>query len=164
VRLLLVRHAIAAERTTFDGRDAARPLTADGRRRFARGAAALAHLVPDLELVVTSPYVRTRQTAELLLAAYGGRPRRKELDSLEPEGDVARTRQTLASRGETTVAVVGHEPSLSALEGLLLTGTARSIALFKKGGAALLDWRTADSERAILLWHLAAGQLRELAP
>jgi len=163
VQLLLVRHAIAEDGSSFDGRDTERPLTADGRRRFERGATALAALVPDLELVLRSPLVRARQTAELLIDAYSRRPAVQELDSLEPGGDPVQSRRALAALDAATLAVVGHEPSLSALEGLLLTGTPRSIALFKKGGAALLDWRATESDRATLLWHLTAGQLRQMA-
>lgn len=166
MRLLLVRHAIALDAREFAGRDAERPLTEDGRRRFERGARALAAQVPDLALVLSSPYVRARQTAEVLLDAFDAAPRRDELDALTPDGDPRETVAALARhRDLPAVALVGHEPSLSALEALLLVGRERSFAVFKKGGAALLDWIPASAPgSAALVWHLTAGQLRDLAP
>ncbi|MCM2269545.1 MAG: histidine phosphatase family protein, partial [Thermoanaerobaculia bacterium] len=61
MRLLLVRHAIASDAADGPGGDAARPLSAEGRRRFERGARALAAQVPELALVLSSPLLRARQ-------------------------------------------------------------------------------------------------------
>jgi phosphohistidine phosphatase len=166
MRLLLVRHAIAADATTAPGGDALRPLTAEGRERFARGARALAELVPDLALVLTSPIVRARQTAEMLAAAYPEPPPVDALDALGPGGDSDAVLRALARlEAAPALALVGHEPGISALAGLLLTGQARSLTAFKKGGAALVDWLPgAPAGSALLFWHLTAGQLRGLAP
>jgi len=166
MRLLLVRHAIALDGADLRGRDADRPLSDEGRRRFERGAAALARLEPELALVLASPLLRARQTADLLAAAYEAAPRHDELESLAPDGA---PRETLAAlerlRALPAIALVGHEPSLSALEAFLLTGRERSFAIFKKGGAAMLDWIPGSQPgSSALLWHLTAGQLRDLAP
>lgn len=165
MRLLLVRHAIAADASEFHGRDEARPLTADGRRRFERGARALAALEPELALVLSSPLVRARQTADLIAEAYVEPPQRGELASLAPGGAPRETLAALAKRRTLqAIALVGHEPSLSALEALLLTGSERSFAIFKKGGAALVDWIPGSAPgSSALVWHLTAGQLRDLA-
>jgi len=166
VRLLLVRHAIAVDGRDFAGSDAARPLTDDGRRRFEGAARALAALVPELALVLSSPYLRARETAQILREAFDETPRRDELAALAPDGAA---RETVAALGRhrdlPALALVGHEPSLSALEALLLVGRERPFAVFKKGGAALLDWPPGSAPGgAALLWHLTAGQLRDLAP
>lgn len=166
MKVLLVRHAIAADGASFAGPDRDRPLTDEGRRRFERGALALAAQVPDLAWIATSPLRRARQTAEILDAASDGRARLTEARELAPGGGAEEVLRLLASWREAgTVALVGHEPNLTRLEGLLLTGSERSFAELKKGGAALLDLPgqvTAGGAR--LLWHLPAGQLRDLAP
>lgn len=166
MRLLLVRHAIATDASNSPGGDAARPLSAEGRLRFERGAQALAAQVPELALVLSSPLLRARQTAEILAAACGESPRRDELESLAPAGSPRATLAALARHRELpAIALVGHEPTLSALEALLLVGSERSFGIFKKGGAALVDWAPGSAPgSAALLWHLTAGQLRDLAP
>ncbi|HSM13692.1 MAG TPA: histidine phosphatase family protein [Thermoanaerobaculia bacterium] len=166
MRVLLVRHAIATDRDRFRGPDGERPLTAEGIRRFRRGARALADLVPELELVCSSPLVRARQTAELLVAAHPARPLLAEAIELAPGGSAAAAFELVrAQKGVATSALVGHEPGLSRLEGYLLTGREGSLAELRKGGVALLDFpgRLAPG-RAVLVWHLTAGQLRRLAP
>ena len=165
MKVLLVRHAIAEDAPAFRGADRDRPLTEEGRRRFRRGAEAIAAQVPELALVATSPLVRARQTAEMIVAA-SARAALHALGALAPGGEAGEVLAWLsARRAAAAVALVGHEPDLSRLEGLLLTGQERTLAEFKKGGAALLDFpeRTAAGA-ALLVWHLTAGQLRELAP
>lgn len=165
MQALLVRHAIAEDAAAFRGADRDRPLSEEGRRRFRRGAEAIAALVPELALVATSPLVRARETAEMIVAACR-RAKLCESAALAPEGEAADVLTWLSSeRAAAAVALVGHEPNLSRLEGLLLTGAERTLAEFRKGGAALIDFpdRIAAG-RGVLAWHLTAGQLRELAP
>jgi len=164
VRLLLVRHAVALDRQAFDGADADRPLTASGVARFERGAKALARLVPGLEAVLTSPYARCRETATILALAHPDRPAVSALDELAAGASPRRVVAALRPwSGASAVALVGHEPDLSLLEGHLLAGEGVVFSAFKKGGAALLEpsgTRRAGSAR--LRWHLTAGQTRRL--
>jgi phosphohistidine phosphatase len=165
MRLLLVRHAAAVDRLAFEGSDADRPLTPEGARRFRRAARALAARLPDLEAVVSSPLLRARQTADLLAAGLAGRPERVDLGALEPGARPAAALAWLRTRRELqSVALVGHEPHLSRLEAWLLAARERPLAVFKKGGAALIEipGRIAAG-RGELQWHLTASQLRELA-
>jgi phosphohistidine phosphatase len=163
VKILLVRHAVAQD--TSPGGDRGRRLTREGREKFERGAAALAELVAELELVVSSPLARAKETAAILAAAYPKPPRSIEDELLAPEGDGAAVVRFLAPQKRlAAVALVGHEPNLSQLEGLLLTGRERSIAVLKKGGAALIECAgTVAAGSGTLLWHLTPGQLRDLA-
>ena len=58
MKLLLIRHAIAEDRFEFSrtGKsDYYRPLTERGRTRMARGAAGLRTLVPEIDVLATSP-------------------------------------------------------------------------------------------------------------
>lgn len=167
MRLLLLRHAIALERTAFAASgepDAARPLTDEGRRKLRKGAAALAGLVPDLALVVTSPYVRARESAEILARAYARRPVVSELAELAPDGaKPALAKFLLAQKSLAALACVGHEPDLSIFAGLLLAGREQTFLEMKKGAACLLDFpgRIAPGG-ARLLWHLPPALQRAL--
>ncbi len=165
MRLLVVRHGIAAPRESFDGPDAARPLTDAGRTRMERGARGIARLVPELECIWTSPLVRARQTAQILAAAYAGKPALGEAAWLRPGADLRELAARLGSEAHReSVAIVGHEPDLSIAVSWLAAGVDGSFAPLGKGGAALLDLPgRIDAARATLLWLLRPGQLRRLA-
>ena len=161
MHLLLIRHAIAVPRGTPGIPDDDRPLTARGVRRFRKAARGLARVVARPAVVLTSPLVRARATAELAARAWG-----RVVPTVEPalagQSVPAVLTALSAHPAEATVAVVGHEPSLSALLAALLGGTAGERLTFRKGGAALLalPGRPADGGR--LLWYLPPKLLRAL--
>ncbi|MEO7795700.1 MAG: histidine phosphatase family protein [Thermoanaerobaculia bacterium] len=167
MKLLLLRHAIACDRAAFAAtgkEDRLRPLTDEGRKKMRRTGDALAGLLPDIALVATSPYLRARESAEILARAYPGRPVLSELAELAPGGAAGALLKFLqAQKSLPLVACVGHEPNLSLFASWLLTGKERSILELRKGGACLLDFpgRLAPGN-AQLLWHLTPSQLRAL--
>jgi phosphohistidine phosphatase len=167
MELLVVRHAIAEDRDEFarTGKpDGERPLTADGRRKFAKAARGLHRLVDEVDLLATSGLRRADETAELLVAEYG-RLRTVRQRALEPDAAPAALLAWLkAQRRRGTVVVVGHEPHLSALVELLLAGRSSGFVELRKGGACLLALpRPAAAGGAELRWLLTAAQLRRLA-
>lgn len=166
MRLLAVRHAIAEEPEEFarTGRDdRLRPLTDEGRKRMRRGARGLRSLVPQIDLLATSPLIRAAQTGAILDAVYGDLPA-VEIEQLAPEATPQDFLAWLRTRREETIAVVGHEPSLSLIVSWLLTGGDRRILAMRKGGACLLDLGGEPAEgAATLLWALTPAQLRALA-
>ena len=86
-----------------------------------------------------------------------------EIDELTPEASPADFLRWLRQRKEETVAVVGHEPSISLILSWLLTGAERQILSFRKGGACLIEFPgEIGGGTATLLWALTPGQLREL--
>jgi len=167
MKLLLLRHGVAEERAVWaarGGEEEARPLTEEGRRRMGRAALGLVAEAGTLSLVATSPLQRARETAEILAAAAGG-PRVVELEALRPAALPSEVLAWLqAQRWRAAVALVGHEPHLSLLTGLLLAASDRPLVEFKKGGAALFDLGLGSKTgAATLLWLLTAGQARRLA-
>lgn len=163
MQLYLVRHAIAETR---DPRrwpdDAERPLTTDGEARFRRAAHGLRRLVPAVDVVLSSPYVRAWQTAVVLHeeARWVGP---EHCTALVAEAAAADVLPSLAERTESSVALVGHEPFLSRLVSLLLAGSADAIAVeLKKGAVARIDL-DADLHGAVLRWSLSPRVLRMLA-
>lgn len=169
MRLLLIRHAIAMDRVKFaelEDDDRLRPLTGKGRRRMEKGVRGLATLVPEVDLLVTSPLLRARQTSEIVAGALRAAAT-AETPALRPEAEPAELLDWLEGRDEQaeTVAVVGHEPHLSALAGYLLTGRKASLLEMKKGAACLLELPSGHAVpgAATLLWALPPRTLRELA-
>ncbi len=160
MRLYLVRHAWAGEHG--DPRwpnDAERPLTADGKERFRAVAKKLVARGFAPQVIATSPYVRTRQTAEILVKALEGRTELIDLPALEPGADWDAAVQWAAERREDAIALVGHMPSLGELAAALVNAGRGNIG-FAKGATAAIDF---DSHPAVgnglLCWLVTAKLL-----
>lgn len=149
MRLLVVRHGIAVEREEWAPRGASddlRPLTRDGARKMRTGARALLRLVPELELIATSPLLRARQTAEIVQAAGDDLPL-EETPSLRPEAAPASFGRWLRVHRELeTVAAVGHEPQLGQLLRALCGGDDDLPESLKKGAIAHLRTRRGEAQ------------------
>jgi phosphohistidine phosphatase len=166
MKLLMIRHAIAEEREDFarTGKDDdLRPLTDEGRKKMKQNARGLKRLVPEIDLLATSPLTRAAQTGAILDSVFGGLSE-VEVEELSPEAEPKEFLRWLRKQKAETVAVVGHEPSISLILSWLLTGGERRIFAFRKGGACLLDFpEEVAAGNAILLWALTPAQLRALA-
>lgn len=174
MQLILVRHGKAFERDAAAWPDdSRRPLTAEGRRAFARFARALGRACGAVDMLESSGFSRAWTTAQLL-HEHAGWPRPSRLERLElhegadadPAAQLESLRRTVAAlRGVGTVAWVGHEPVLSRLASLLLAGSPDAVAIDFKKGAALslaIDPR-GDAVRARLGWMLTPGAVRRAA-
>lgn len=165
MNVYLVRHAIA-ERRVEDSNvdDAERPLTGSGIRRFRRCVLALSALKVQLDEIWTSPLRRARQTAELLarLDAFEGDVR--VVEALRPGGEVCELTAALREcAGPAGVALVGHEPDLGRLVGLVLTGGEVVPVAFKKGGVACLELTQVEpAVRGRLCWLLTPNHMRRM--
>jgi phosphohistidine phosphatase len=166
MRLLIIRHATAEEREDFarTGKDdRLRPLTDEGRKRMKQAARGLKNIVPEIDLLATSPLTRAAQTGAVIDSVYGG-VREVEVEELSPEAPPVEFLRWLRQQEHETVAVVGHEPSISLILSWLLTGTERRIFSFRKGGACLVEFAgEIGAGTATLLWALTPAQLRALA-
>jgi phosphohistidine phosphatase len=140
MRVYLIRHG-AAEQRRAGADDSERELTADGAREVARVAKRLGKLGVAFDRLLTSPYARARQTAELLVeGGLAGTAERHE--AMVPPGDFeAVLSMILAGRtaGAAAIALVGHEPTLSAWAGVLTCGRATGGITIRKGGIAAVE-------------------------
>ena len=135
MRLLLVRHAEAAELGDGITSDAARPLTPRGQATAQKLADTLRGKV-QLDAVVCSPFLRARQTAEPLLALAPAGAGLVFCPELVPMSqNPAAVAEQVASLGVRTVAVVGHLPDQGILAAWLTGGGAVE---FDRGTAALV--------------------------
>lgn len=163
MKLLLVRHAIALDRDTPGVSDHLRPLTEEGITKFKKTAKGLAALVtPDL--VLTSPLLRAKQTAELLAKNWSG----VAVHESAPLGSGSRDQFEDSLRRiskSAVIAAVGHEPFMSEWTAEWLGSEESSAFEFKKGGAALLEF---DGEAAEgsgrLIFFLAPKAVKDLQP
>jgi phosphohistidine phosphatase len=154
MQLWVVRHAIAAPAQPGQG-DAERPLTAEGRAAFLPMAKSLASRPIRPNAVLASPFVRARQTAELLGATLGCPTSPCELLAEPPSAEL------LALLGAQDVALVGHEPWVSQLVAWLVFGRKElgERLPFERGAVAGLDGRPVPGGMT-LRWFLAPDDLR----
>ena len=67
MKLYILRHGIAVEPGTPGYEtDADRPLTSEGERKMRQIAGAMEALELSFDLILSSPYLRARQTAEIV--------------------------------------------------------------------------------------------------
>lgn len=136
--LYLVRHAIAEDRGEAWPDDALRPLSEAGRARMERQVRGLAALGVTIDEILTSPLVRTRQTADILAHGLPGRPRVRDFPPLEPGRRPKETLAALTDAGRRkSLALVGHEPGLGEIAAALIG--LRTPLEFKKGAVALIE-------------------------
>jgi len=164
MQVFLVRHAAAHERNrTRWPNDSLRPLTTAGIFKFRKAARGLAEWLPKSAVLLTSPFVRARETAAILAENRDG-VKPIECSQLAANQPVARAFELLRSRKEKFVVLVGHEPHLGNLLSNALAGPHPQLRIeFKKGGAACIEF-TARIEpgRATLRWMLPPRMLRAL--
>src|SRR6476661_1738505 len=96
LELYLIRHGIAAERGEEYPDDSKRPLTSGGITRLRKEAKALEALGVAFDHIITSPLVRTRQTADVFAETLKSKPSVSVSDALAPAGTPAAVIQELA--------------------------------------------------------------------
>jgi phosphohistidine phosphatase len=163
--IYLVRHGVA-EDAPPGGDDRARRLTARGKAKMREAAAGLAAIGVEPDVILTSPLPRAAETAAIVAEALPGRLEPQPLDALATgvtAPEVLRALRPFARR--TSLMLVGHEPTLSALAALLLTGSTEGAAFaLRKGGAIAIELAQLFPPRgATLVWMLTPRQLRRLA-
>lgn len=136
--LYLIRHGLAEERGDAWPDDTKRPLSEQGMERMRKAARGLARLDVSIDVVLTSPLVRARQTADIVVSALAPRPALVTIESLAPEGSYAALMADLEKHGrKERLALVGHEPSIGELAARLI-GSRHSFE-FKKGAICRID-------------------------
>jgi len=162
MRVILFRHGPAAERDALRWPDdSLRPLTSRGAQLTREAVTGLARIEPHIDQVATSPFARARQTAQVVadVLRIG---EIAELDALRPGGSVDEIILFLAARmPRRTIVLVGHEPDLGTLAGLLLFGAPMPLPLRKACACAI---RFEDSPReggGRLAWFLPPRVLRK---
>ena len=162
--VLIVRHGIAIDEAPGLG-DEERYLTPEGRRKTQLVGVLLRKQTRTLDRVLTSPLVRAAETAEIVSAVYENTPPPQVLPALAT--GVAATEAVTALRAfakHEDVMIVGHEPQLSAVASILLTGASDVVHLkLKTGGCVAIDL-PARFERGggELRWLLTHKQLRTM--
>jgi phosphohistidine phosphatase len=162
MKLLLVRHAAAVPRGTAGVSDDERPLTSSGKIKFRAAASGLTRVVRRPDVLLTSPLSRARATAEIVARAFRHLEPRLEPALADESVDGVLLVLNAQAIG-ATVALIGHEPGLSALLARLVGAARGPQVVFDKGGAALVDLSDGPTGDGRLLWFLPSRILGLLA-
>jgi len=154
MEIYILRHGIAE-----DGRagepDSDRALTPEGRRklRAVLKTAAAAGVAPSL--ILTSPYKRALQTAQIAAEVLEYKLDLIRTRALEPNSTPeAVWKELKVHRDELSILLAGHEPLFSGLTAYLLNAPSLQIE-FKKGGLVCVEMDHFGAEpRGVLKWYL----------
>ncbi|MEH2376064.1 phosphohistidine phosphatase SixA [Nostoc sp.] len=136
MELYLIRHGIAEDKG-LGIKDEERSLTKEGRQKTEKVAQKLVKLGLSFDLILTSPLVRARQTAEILIAEKLS-SQLEESTHLAPDGEISSwLKDWLEPRNysqNTQLALVGHEPGLTNWAENLLWEEVKASLVLKKAG------------------------------
>jgi phosphohistidine phosphatase len=112
--------------------------------------------------IITSPLLRTRQTADVFADALPNKPPVTNCDALAPGGKGLAVIDELSKYArKSRIALVGHEPEIGELAQRLLG--ARGPIEFKKGAICRIDLETLPPTRpGHLRWFVTPGILRRI--
>jgi len=159
MKLFFLRHGLAGRSGQWQGSDFDRPLTADGKKRMKRVAAALKDLELGVDVIASSPLARALQTAEIVARQLKLPDRLMREELLSPGFGPAELQTILKKYADAqALMLVGHEPDLSAVIGQVIGG---GKIVCKKGALACVDVPNPAELQGQLLW-LAPPRL--LAP
>jgi phosphohistidine phosphatase len=160
VLVYLMRHGTAVDRADpACPPDPARPLTSEGRRRTSAAAKGLAAFGVVPVQIWTSPYLRAKETADIVREMLRAPLPPIETEALLPGAAPERIQSELRQARLDSVLCVGHLPHLDRLIAFLL-GAARDVSALKKAGVACLEWPPRG--HATLLWLATPRLLRKL--
>ena len=138
MEIYLLRHGIAEDRSA-SGRDADRRLTEEGRAKLHRvlERAHQAGVFPSL--ILSSPYRRALETAEIAARELGYEGKIVRIPTLTPDATPQQLWDAIRQhRDESAALLAGHEPLFSAAVAFLL-GSTRAMVHFRKGALARID-------------------------
>lgn len=146
MRLYLLRHGIA-DWPDWDRPDDERPLTEKGKREMRQMAKFMRGLKPKPSIILSSPFPRAWQTAEI--AAECLQLKLREERDLQKGFNVAKLRRILGRHAKENPMIVGHNPGFVNVI-RALTGAKVKLA---KGGLARVDFAEGE-ESGRLIWLL----------
>lgn len=147
MKLLVIRHAIA-EYEGVATPDEKRALSPKGQRVFHEICKQVK--LPQYDLLLTSPFLRSKQTAEIL-SMYFTFTKNQQTEALKPLAHPESFLLTLSASGLNSVAFIGHQPFLNQFLSLCLTDDKREFLNLKRGAMAFLEFPLIVKKHSALL-------------
>ena len=154
MNIYLVRHG-DAEKTAIGKKDFDRDLTPEGKIKIKSAVANWKIFLPDIDFIVTSPYIRALNTAKIIAETYEVKNPVIIDKKLSPGSKAENLIEIANSLSGEEIVFVGHQPDLSGHLSNLISGSGANIE-FKKGAVAKITFRNKV--------HLSKGVLEYLIP
>jgi phosphohistidine phosphatase len=163
--LYIVRHGIAIDREDPKcPADPERYLTPEGLKRTREVAKKTANLIGSPNALISSPYVRAMQTAEIFADELGAsKSKIEKTESLLPGAETAAFFRELARKKSVdTVICFGHAPQLDELVSFGL-GVKKDLSELKKSGIACIELTKVSPPTGKLVWLLTPRAVRKIS-
>ena len=164
--LYILRHGIAEPREASGVKDDSdRALTTEGEQKMRRIAKSITALKYSFDVILTSPFRRAKETADIVAGVLQLKKRVKILPALAAGEPTKKLLEALQDHLNTfeSVLIVGHEPDLSSLISHLVAGGPRMVINLKKGGLCKLTVSSLRNGRcAVLEWLVPPSQLTRI--
>ncbi len=112
MNLYLIRHSIA-EKPSPSKSDSNRELTSEGINLMMKGSKFLKNIAPDLELILSSPYSRAYQTAEIISKIYDNKVKLIKENNLAAGCSTSTLIEVVRFYEEQNIVIIGHQPDIS---------------------------------------------------
>lgn len=161
MEIYLIQHGEAYA----EDQDPERSLTRSGEDQIRSSGKALKKLGIEVDLIVSSPKMRARQTAEIVAGELGYSKEEitvtEALEPLAPAEDAIDYLKRFGEKGKMLLA--GHLPSLGRIASNLVSGGTDVSIHFEMGGVCRIDVEALPTHKGDLRWILTPTQLRLLA-
>ena len=163
MELYFFRHGLAAPKDDAAyPNDADRPLTDEGIRKTREAAQGLRSLGISCDRILTSPWIRASQTADVVAKVLDLRKQVDVVPELAGDRSVGDLLAALGDHRESRLLLVGHEPQMSMTISRLLSGGPEIQIELKKSGVGAIEVESLPPQKpGKLLWLLTAKQLRQ---
>ncbi|MDE1725948.1 MAG: phosphohistidine phosphatase SixA [Thaumarchaeota archaeon] len=162
--LFILRHGEAGRSSATVRDDSKRTLSVEGEKEVKDISKGIKSLGIEFDYILTSPLLRSKQTAELVSKIIMPKNPIKELDELKPEGNKLQFYNKLSNlKQDSSVLIVGHEPYLSELIGEAISHGECKIDLKKASLARIRITITLPKLKGELRWLLTPKHLKRMA-
>ena len=153
MRIYLLRHGIAED--GIGKPDSERALTAEGKKKLHEVIKTLRYAGVTPALVISSPYLRAQETAQIAIEDFGYEGQLETSAALTPDSNPRDAWDEVKTRkAEPEILLVGHEPLFSSLTAFLLNSPNLRVD-FKKGGVVAIDMMGFTAQpHGVLRWYL----------
>lgn len=154
MELYLFRHGIAEDGKAGSS-DSERALTDEGRKKTAEVAKLARKSGATPSLIMTSPYVRARQTARIAADEMDYESQIVTIESLVPHGSPDKVWADIRDYSDVeSVLLAGHEPLMSRLVAFFLNAPSLRVEM-KKAAMVRIDLESArQNPHGILRWMI----------
>lgn len=157
MKLFIVRHGLAEDKLEFaksGQEDSERPLVSKGVKQTEKVAKALKRKLGKIDVLVSSPYLRALQTAEVLKREWNVKDFVVSEALLPDTLPVETWRLVISKSQHKKIVLVGHEPHLQFFTAWLITNRAKPFLEYKKSGVACIEVSHFEPRHAELKWFI----------